>query len=284
MFVFQPITLMLNTCLQLAFLFTLLSVSACVAQESTKESIQQTSFHVQNQIAVERGKPNKFVDGVGWVLGIPSKLILWNRDVNNHDVSQETQNDLVKYMQANGLTSTKVRINQYNPGDDWRRLVQNKKVGAGWRYTVGVLYTFGETILPGRLVGGDHYNPFTDTAHVYSDIPVLAMEQSAYAKDVHSRDFPGTYATFQEFPLIGLWSERKSKDDVIAYVDYYGDPQEKLAARKVLHPQYGAEIGSEIGSLVPPAQPITTITGAAVGHAVGWIKGEEAVEQARYRE
>ena len=43
---------------------------------------------------IERGQPHKVVDGVGWVFGIPSKLILWDRRAENHHVSAETEQDL----------------------------------------------------------------------------------------------------------------------------------------------------------------------------------------------
>src|ERR1700733_8971628 len=85
----------------------------------------------------EHGQPHKVVDAVGWVFGIPKKVILWDRRAVNHRVSPETEQHLAEYMAANGLSTTKVRINQYDPIGEWRRLRANKEVGAGWRYTVG---------------------------------------------------------------------------------------------------------------------------------------------------
>src|SRR6187549_2709266 len=83
----------------------------------------------------EHGQPRKVIDATGWVFGIPKKIILWDRRAVNHHVSLETEQDLAQYLEANGLTSTKVRINQYDPVGEWRRLRANKNVGAGWRYT-----------------------------------------------------------------------------------------------------------------------------------------------------
>ncbi len=224
-------------------------------------------------IDIERGQPRKVVDGIGWFFGIPSKVLLWNRRADNHHVSPHTQNALVEYMAANGLVSTKVRINQYRPFDDWRRLRKNKRVGAGWRYTVGTLHTLGDTIFPGRIFGGDHYNPYTDTVHVYSDIPSLALEQSAYAKDVHHRPHPGTYAAVHGLPLVRLGRERRNKNDVLSYVDRYGTIQERIEARHTLQPQFGSEVGGDIGQLLPQVQPLVKLTGAIVGHAVGRTQG-----------
>ena len=70
----------------------------------------------------EYGQPHKVIDGVGWVFGIPKKIILWDRRAVNHCVSAETQQNLAQYLNANGLVSTKVRINQYDPFGEWHRL------------------------------------------------------------------------------------------------------------------------------------------------------------------
>lgn len=115
---------------------------------------------------IERGRPNAFVDVLGWIFGIPSKIILLDSRVDNHRISPQTELALQEYLQRNAVTNVKVRINQYAPGREWSRLVRNKSVGAGWRYTFGVITTLFYTILPGRLFGGDNYNPFTNTINI----------------------------------------------------------------------------------------------------------------------
>jgi hypothetical protein len=75
---------------------------------------------------VERGKPNAWVDGFGhYFFSLPSKLILLDWKVDNHDVSPEVEQALQEYLWVNGLCSTKVRLNQYAPGAEWRRLFKN---------------------------------------------------------------------------------------------------------------------------------------------------------------
>ena len=91
-----------------------------------------------------------------------------------------------------------MRVNQYDPGGEWKRLANNDTVAPGWRYTVGALHTLGYILFPGRVFGEDSYNPYTNTVNLYSDIPSLALEQAAYAKDIRHRSYPGTYAVAQE--------------------------------------------------------------------------------------
>lgn len=230
-------------------------------------------------VQLERGRPNKLVDGVGWVLGIPRKLLLWDRRVENHQVSEQTEQEVALYLSMHELDEVMVRVNQYDPGGEWRRLADNKRVGAGWRYTVGALTTLAYTVFPGRLVGNDSYNPYTDTVHIYSDVPALALEQAAYARDVHERERPGTYAAVQGLPLVGLWHESRSKHEVHEFLSFQGTPQEQAEAHRILDPQFGTEIGGQFGSLVPGVDLPLQLTGAAVGHVVGNKKADEILRE-----
>src|SRR5262249_39743303 len=88
---------------------------------------------------IERGKPQPVVDGIGWVVGIPTKIILWDRRVKTHSTPPPTEAAITRYVDETGLTKTKVRLNQYAPIDEWRRLTANQEVAWGWRYTVGAI-------------------------------------------------------------------------------------------------------------------------------------------------
>jgi hypothetical protein len=220
---------------------------------------------VGNQSQFEHGEPHKVVDAVGWVFGIPKKLIVWDRRAVNHRVSDETERDLSQYMEANGLSSTKVRVNEYDPIGEWRRLGSNKEVGAGWRYTFGALGTLGYTLFPGRLFGTDGYNPYTDTIYVYSDIPCLAEEQASYAKLVRARRYPGSYVAVTSLPFIQLLPEKQSKTEVLDYTLSSGTPDEQREATRVLYAEFGAEVGGQASVLLGAGLPLT-FAGAGVGH------------------
>ena len=227
-------------------------------------------------VRVEHGKPYPIMDGIGWVLGIPNKLILLDARADNHQVSQQTEAELMQYIDENALSGIVVRINQYDPVGEFRRLKTNTAVGTGWRYTLGLWKAFGYTIFPGRLFGGDSYNPYTNSIYIYSDLPAIALEQAAYAKDVQRRLYPGTYAATQELPFVGLYREFQSKDDVLAYYRVYGGPESQWEASRVLHPQFGAEIGENLDRtlLASGRIPVFRIAGAAVGHVFGHSRSD----------
>ncbi len=52
------------------------------------------------------------LDEVGWIVGIPSKIILWDRRVDDHDISPETAQAIADYLAVNELDTVKVRLNR----------------------------------------------------------------------------------------------------------------------------------------------------------------------------
>ena len=187
----------------------------------------QSSRLPTDQPQIQRGRPRPVIDTVGWVIGIPNKILLWDRRVDNHSISYETELSIAEYVERNNLSTVRVRLNQYRPGEDWGRLVRNDSVGAPWRFTFGALSVLGETLLPGRIFGGDHYNPYTDTIHIYSDIPAVALHEGGHAKDFARRKWKGTYAFAYALPLVPLYHESKAAADVIAHLETHGTPQQQ---------------------------------------------------------
>lgn len=225
---------------------------------------------------IERGTKRPVLDGLGWVFGIPGKIILWDRRVDNHAVSPRTEDAIRKYLADNDLDHVKVRINQYAPLDDWKRLRKNKTVGWGYRYTFGALSVAGEALFPGRLFGGDRYNPWTATVHLYSDVPAIALHEGGHAKDFTRRDWPGTYAFVTALPFGDLWTEAIATGDALAYVQKQEDPQLAQESYRILYPAYGTYLGGNVGDLfaAPIALPVYAGTLVA-GHVAGRLKAGE---------
>jgi hypothetical protein len=228
-----------------------------------------TDLILESESQIERGNPRPIIDGFGWVWGIPSKLMLWNRKVENHRISPETESLLAEYLETNGLSDTKVRLNQYRPLDDWRRLTRNTSVAWPWRYTFGAVIVLGETIVPGRLFGGDHYNPYTSTIHLYGDVPAIAFHEAAHAKDFSNRKNPGNYAALYMLPGVPLWHERVATNDVLSYVQFRNDRRLEREAYFTLYPAYGTYIGSAGGYVLPRYSDPIYLAGILAGHAIG---------------
>lgn len=246
--------------------------SGPMAIHSCTREIERTncsSDGCTSSVQIVTGQPNQLIDGAGWVLGIPRKIILWDRRVDNHKVGPDTVSAVATFVEATQMSDVCVRVNQYAPVDEWKRLTKNDRVSPGWRYTMGTLSLVGYTLLPGRLFGGDEYNPYTNSVYVYSDVPALGMEAAAYAKDVQSRQYPGTYAAANSLPIVSVWHETINTDDTLAYLEANGNSEQFEEGVRVLYPNYGASVGGSFDSAMG-ISPVLTVGGAIVGHATGW--------------
>lgn len=230
-------------------------------------------------VAIEYGTPNKTLDGIGNILGIPAKVLSLNSKVDNHHVSDETIEKLTAYLEKNDLTDVRVSVNQYSPRDQWRRLRENDRISPGWRYTAGTLGWMSYTIRPGRLFGGTEYNPFTNTLYVNSDVPALLLAEAAYAKDIHGRKFPGAYAVFANgLPVVSIWRQSRAVSDVLGYARAEQDWDVEKQTYRVMYPQIGASAFGGAGVVVTGSPgsltsfvvgPLLGTGGAVAGHAAG---------------
>ena len=243
----------------------------------TRRNVAPELSSVTRACPVERGEKRPIIDGLGWVVGIPRKIILWDCRVDNHNVSCETEQSIEDYLEEHQLDHVKVRINQYAPVSDWRRLQSNKSVAWPYRYTLGALSVACEAVLPGRIFGRDYYNPYTATVHVYSDVPALAIKQAGHSKDFTRRTYPGTYALATIVPVINLWPEAIATGDVLAYADRHGATDLEREEYRILYPAYGANLGGVAGDVFAGAF-LPVYAGAVVaGHVVGrWESGRIA--------
>ena len=268
-------------CASLLAAIALCGISGCATTPYRFGAAQwyRTSPELEARTAsqpIERGQPNKVLDTVGWVWGIPNKIILWDRRIENHRIGPQTEAAVADYLAKNELSSVKVRLNQYHPGDDWRRLAANDSVGAGWRYTLGALSVLGETILPGRVFGGDHFNPFTNTIHIYSDVPAVAVHEAGHSKDFAQREWKGTYAAVYLLPGVPLYHEARATNDALGYLLTESDEQTQQDAYEILYPAYGTYVGGALGGAF--AGYGTYFASVLGGHAVGRFKSGQIAD------
>ncbi|OGV60062.1 MAG: hypothetical protein A2283_19855, partial [Lentisphaerae bacterium RIFOXYA12_FULL_48_11] len=211
-------------------------------------------------------------DILGNIFSIPSKILLLHWKVDRHNISSNTVSSLRRYLADNEMNSVKVRLNEYAPGGEWSRLFRNKSVGAGWRYTLGLFSALGYTIFPGRLFGGDNFNPFTDTISIYSDLPTIAMHEAGHAKDATMRTYRGTYAAIRLIPLVALYQEALATGDAIGYLRDKQITEKEKEAYKILYPAYATYIGGEASTFFDGPGYLFTLAAVIPAHIIGRCK------------
>ena len=120
-----------------------------------------------------------------------------------------------------------------------------------------------------------HYNPYTNTVHLYSDHPAVALHEAGHAHDFAGRRWKGTYAFLRLIPGVDLYQEYKASKEAIHYLKEQQDLDAEIAAYKVLYPAYGTYVG---GYIFPP---IGTVAGALLGHLAGRSTAAVRAHQAR---
>ena len=221
---------------------------------------------------IERGEPSVLIDGIGHLLfSLPEKLILWNWKMGNHDISAETEKAIKDYLTLNQLSDVKVRLNDYAPLDEWRRLFNNDSIGPWWRYTIGALINVVYTIFPGRILGGDHYNTFTNTIHIYSDLPVVGLHEAGHSKDYERREYKALAALARLLPLVPLVQEEVASSEAVSYAAEYDMPHTLKSCYKLLYPAWGTYAGGEISRFLPGGS-LLNLAFAIPGHIVGRVK------------
>lgn len=219
------------------------------------------------------------VDFIGNVLSLPFKLLLWNWQFNSHSISPNTEARLVQYLEARRLPAfeeTTYRLNQYSPIEDLRALIRNRHVAWPYRVFPGLLVTLlYDVVLPGRLLPwGDYFNPYTNSAHLYSDDVTILLHEAGHAYDFADVPLKGTYALVRMVPFFDLSQEWEATENAIDYLQEIGDRQTEYHAYRALWPAYGTYVGNYL-------IPFGFIPGAIVGHIGGRLK---AREQRKYYE
>lgn len=254
-----------------AWLGVLCLVSAGCAAARDRPTADANSADSPQAVVVSYGRPHAVLDGVSDALSLPVRLLMPN-EPDKRKVTPETIDKLSTYLEESELADVHVAVRQYAPRDEWRRLRDNKHLGWANRYSLGVLGLVGYTVLPGRLLGRNAYNPYTNTLYVNSDRPGTVMGEAAYAKNVRRQRAPGLYALGRELPLVSIVPALDSGREVIRYARDKGDWELEQEAYPAAYARIGAEAGAGAALVAPPIMPIAgwmSLAGAAAGNVAG---------------
>lgn len=227
---------------------------------------------------IERGRDLWFLDGLNhYLLSLPAKLLLLNWRLQDHEFPERNRRILEHYLELNQLSSVKVRFNEWDPGGEWRRMWSNEQVGLGYRATLGLITWLRYTLFPDRVFGGlpipfvgggDHFNPFSNTVHLFSSDLGVVLHEAGHAKDYLQHRARGTtFVLLRLLPGVDLMQEATASQDAIQYLYCIHDDAAEIRAYKTLIPAYSTYIaGYFTGGL------IVTLPIVAAGHISGRVE------------
>lgn len=231
--------------------------------------ISQSVPDLSPGMKIKRGRPFAPVDQLGSILAIPLKFIMLNRKVGNRDISPQAEAEITAFSQKYAIPGVTVRLCQYAPWDELQCLLRHKRFSSLIRGTLGVLHLVGYTVLPWRIVGGDCYNPMSNSVHIFSNIKAFVLHELGHAHDYTNRKYPGIYSLMRLLPFFALYQEYQASKYAIRYLRANNDKAGEREAFRVLIPAYATYL---LGALVPQnVQLVFLFPFVVVGHVVGGI-------------
>jgi len=207
-----------------------------------------------------------------------NKLIFLNVRFENHKVDPELERRVAEFVSHHELYDVQVRLNEYNPIGELGRLFANGRVNIFLRLLFGLPLWLAYTLNVGRIFGGDHYNPYSNTCNIYSGHEAIALHELGHALDFKRRPFPGAWSLIRYIPGVALYQEYLASLYAIEFMQRTGDQAAELRAFRLLFPAYSTYVFGALFDFFPSALVKTLLWPIiALGHLLGnVIAGQRA--------
>ncbi len=161
-----------------------------------------------NGNSLEIKKDDPLSRGISYVGCLPTKLIFLSDKMGKYP-EKETQDYVKSYLSKAEFKGVKVRIGHSRVLKDTYRLFTDKNlkdISLAGRIFLGIPSTLIKGLYA-KLTRSDHYNSFTKTAMIYSDIPAIALHELGHAEDFSKRKNPTMYSLMRMIPFFNLYQE-----------------------------------------------------------------------------
>ena len=221
-------------------------------------------------ITITRGRPWPFLDALARFMALGNKLLFLNARFEDHEVPAPVEAAIADFAAHHELHGLHVRLNEYAPLDDLRRLFFSGRVNILLRLFLGLPMWLALALVPGRIFGGDHYNPFTDTVNLYTGHPAVALHELGHALDFRRRSLPGLYALTRYIPGVALYQEYLASKYAIDFMRERGMHDDELRAWRLLFPAYSTYVFGALVELFPSVVTKGLLLPAiGIGHLLG---------------
>jgi predicted Zn finger-like uncharacterized protein len=218
---------------------------------------------------IVRGNPIEVVDQLGNIASFSSKLLLLSSKIDNHAISSDVERRIIEFIMHHELYDIKVRLNQFAPDGEIMRIVSNNKMHSLMRFLFGIIYIPAYLLNPGRLFGGDYYNPASNTVNIFSNHVAIALHELGHALDFRNRKYPGLYQAFRFIPFAALYQEWKASYYAIMFLRGKKYFEDEIEAYKILYPAYSTYVFGAVYELVPSLLGWFFLPFIIIGHVIG---------------
>ena len=238
-------------------------------KSSENKEIKQPDLDKRIEDEIEElGKNNRIVRGkdgpvssfLGALGGLDTKIALLSRKAGTPGPSEKTLEYVKNAFKDDGMDNVTVRAGHTRPWEDTKRLFTDPKLKD--------ISLIGRMLaIPSTLIGGyfskwdrsDHYNPFTKTMSLYSDIPSVALHEMGHAKDFLQHRYPTLYSYLTKIPPLFLYPEYKASK----YAHQWLPEKLKYQTGRFLFPAFGSYLAYAAG--------MDPILGMGAGYVAGQV-------------
>jgi len=223
-----------------------------------------------NEIQIIHGKGDPLEQSFGRVNSVvTNSLILGTPKASFQSPTKELAAELKEKLKE---TKTNGKIEVYLGHSPFFRELKrlfhrDRRANFFLRMGLGLPSILKGSLIQNKLMRSDHYNPLTETVHVYHPNKAVALHEIGHALDFDKAKYPGLKTFGGILPPIRLKQEWVASRNAMKYLD----KKEQHEASKILEPAFSSYVGSfgglAVGKLISaPAALVTYIGSIALGH------------------
>lgn len=186
-----------------------------------------------------------------------------------NDISDETMQELQDtFKDVEWRGNIEVRLNHSPFFQQQKRIGEaQRRTNKYIRQTWGRLFTAYASI-SGKTGRTDMYNPYTETAIIYSPNKYRALQQLGKAQHYDHAEHSTSYSVLLSLPVFRSMREYWGSEHVMEHLP---NDSERREARKILEPNLGVQIAEDVGFFAGITTkslfiPLLPAIGALIGH------------------
>lgn len=260
---------MMNSCFSFRILFTAL-LSLCLGcsarSEYLRPDLARNDCFETPETYVDNS-PHPHVDRIENTLEwIPNKIGVGRSLVERDEIPPETLSLLNAYMEEHGLGDIPIVIDEYSPSGYWKRVQKARTISTGWRYVGGGLGWLKSSLIPGRSLDRNYYDPASNTLYANSNNPIDLLSELAYARQLREKSWRGTRMAFRTVKVVNQFARIEAGREAWLYASEQDLHELEKQGLRNLYTEYAMLPALAAGAFLPwYANPLLRVAARTTG-------------------